>query len=71
MSRSHQALASQLLGQQRIRWLDSVIESMDAKLSKLWEIVENKGASCAAVRGVTRSWTRLSDRTTQLLSPRA
>ena len=61
MSWSHQALASQLLGRQRIRWLDSVIDSMDANLSKLWETVENKGASCAAMRGVTKSWTRFSD----------
>ena len=47
-------------GQQRMRWLDSITNYMDMNLSKLWEIVENRGVCHAAVHGVTKSWTRLS-----------
>ena len=51
-------------GQQRIGWLDNIMDSMDMNLSKLWEIVENRGAWCATVYGVTKSQTRLSDQAT-------
>ena len=44
-------------GRQRMRWLDSIIDSMAMNLSKLWEIVENRGASHAAVLGITESDT--------------
>ena len=51
-------------GQRRMRWLDSITDSVDMNLSKLWETVEDRGAWHAAVRGVTKSWTRVRDWTT-------
>ena len=48
-------------GQQRMKWLVGVIDSMDMSLSKLWEMVMDKVAWRAAVHGATKCWTRLSD----------
>ena len=48
-------------GQQRMRWLDSITDSMDMNLSKLLEIVKDRGAWHGAVHGITNSQTQLSD----------
>ena len=42
-------------GQQRMRWLDSITDSMDMNLSRFWKIVEDRGALCTGVHGVTKS----------------
>ena len=48
-------------GQKRMRWLDSISDSLNMSLSKLWEMVKDREVWCAAIHGVTKSWTQFGE----------
>ena len=48
-------------GHQRMRWLDGIIDAIYMNVGKLWEMVRDREASCAAVHEVSKSWTQLGD----------